>query len=223
MAASTSPTLFSPPSTPLMERSIATHRGTLEIYIGPMFSGKTTRLNGELTNFAVKRFRTLKIIHCDDRRSDVASSDDRGSTHNPSYVSLYHKIDCIRTDKLSSVDVSEYHVIGIDESQFYPDLLVMVEKWVEQDGKHVRVAGLDGDANKRKFGQTLDLIPMCDNIIKLSATCVPCLHELQQNNFHGNILAMLGPFTKRLTESTEQKDIGGSDKYIAVCRYHHSC
>ncbi len=202
--------------------SINVHRGTLYMRIGPMFSGKTTWLNGELTKLADKGFSVLKITHSDDQRIDVATSDESGSTHNTSYTKLSAKIDCLKVATLEGVDVSKYHVIGVDEAQFFPDLLENVENWVENLGKHVRVSGLDGDCFKRKFGQVLDLIPICDQIKKLSASCRICLSELEQSGFHGNILGIVGPFTKRLGVSTSQKEVGGSNNYIPVCRYHHA-
>ena len=204
------------------EHSFNKHRGTLYLRVGPMFCGKTTWLDGELTKLSDIGFKVLKITHSDDVRTDVASCDDTGSTHNSSYMSLSKKIGRVRASHLSHVDVSRYHVIGVDESQFFPDLLEEVEKWVEILGKHVRVVGLDGDSFKRKFGQTLDLIPISDEVIKLSARCNTCLKELSGSGFHGNILAIVGPFTKRLDGSTVQKDVGGSEKYIPVCRFHHS-
>jgi len=198
------------------------HRGTLHMRIGPMFSGKTTWLNGELTQLADKGFSVIKIIHSDDVRSDVALCDDSGSTHNSSYRSLSDKIKCVRASNLANVDVSKFHVVGVDESQFFPDLIKMVEQWLEVYGKHMRVVGLDGDAFKKKFGQTLDLIPMCDEVVKLNASCRICLNELEKVGFHGNILGIMGPFTKRLGISREQKLVGGSSQYIPVCRFHHS-
>lgn len=200
------------------------HRGTLSLRIGPMFSGKTTWLNAELTQLADKRFSVLKIIHSDDVRYDVAKCDNNGSTHNSSYRSLSPKIKCIRASKLKDIDIEidKFHVIGVDEAQFFPDLLEVVEDWVENNGKHVRVAGLCGDAFKRKFGQILDLIPICDDVVKINASCKICLDELEQTGFRGNILSIVGPFTKRLDSSIVQKDIGGSDKYIPVCRFHHA-
>lgn len=204
------------------ETSFGKHRGTLYIRVGPMFSGKTTWLNGELTELADTEFSTLKITHTDDIREDVETCDNSGSTHNSSYKSLSSKVRCIRTSELKDVDVSKFHAIGIDESQFFPDLLSTVESWVENMGKHVRVVGLDGDFSKHKFGQTLDLIPMCDDIVKLHARCKLCLDELKESNFRGNILSIAGSFTKRLGTSKEQKVVGGSTEYIPVCRYHHS-
>jgi len=198
------------------------HTGTLYLRIGPMFCGKTTWLNGELTQLADKGFNVVKIIHGDDIRDDVASSDNSGTTHNSSYRSLSDKITVIRTLTLKGLELNKFHAIGIDEAQFFPDLIEACDELVEHQGKHVRVAGLDGDAFKHKFGQVLDLIPMCDEVQKLRASCKVCLKELEQKKFRGNILAIEGSFTKRLGKSTEQKDVGGSDKYIPVCRYHHS-
>ena len=201
--------------------SFNSHRGTLYIRVGPMFSGKTTWLNGELTQLADKNFKVLKILHSSDNREDVASSDLKGSTHNSSYKHLTDKITCIRTNSLTDIDVSGYNVIGIDESQFFSDLLVNVAFWVENLGIHLRVSGLDGDCFKQKFGQTLDLIPICDEITKLNASCHFCLLDLHKLNFKGNILSIVGPFTKRIDNNTQQTLIGGSGKYLPVCRFHH--
>jgi len=98
------------------------HRGTLYIRIGPMFSGKTSWLNSELTQLADKKFRVLKIIHADDDRQDVEINDNSGSTHNSSYKSLSSKISVIRTSELTHIDIDNFHVIGVDESQFFSEL-----------------------------------------------------------------------------------------------------
>jgi thymidine kinase len=72
-------------------------------------------------------------------------------------------------------------------------------------GKKIYVGGLDGDFERKKFGQILDLIPMCDKINKLTSLCSICKNGVP------------GIFSKRLTLETEQT-IVGSDNYIPVCR-----
>lgn len=211
---------FIPMMTP--DRCPNAHRGTLIIRHGPMYSGKTTWLNGELTELAVQKLKVLKITHQADQRNDVAVSDRSGTTHNPSYNKLPASIECVRTTELGSIDVSHFHVIGIDEAQFFGDLVEAVEHWVETLGKHVRVVGLDGDFQKRKFGYILDLIPLADDSRRLNARCRVCMDELEQLDFRGNLLSMCGPFTRRLGSSTVQVESGGTDKYIPVCRYHHA-
>ena len=54
----------------------------------------------------------------------------------------------------------------------------------------------------------LDLIPICDRVDKLCAYCKVC------NN------GTIAPFTKKIKGNSEQVDIGGSDKYLPVCRTH---
>ena len=198
------------------------HRGTLHLKFGPMFSAKTTWLNMELTVRADTGFKCLKVVHIDDNRSDVASNSEDGSTHNSTFQTISDKITVVRTATLVGLDVSEYHVIGVDEAQFYPDLLAAVPDWVAQ-GKHVRVVGLDGDSKMCKFGKILDLIPLADAAEKVSANCQVCLQELKANDYKGNIFAITGGFTRKIAGNVDsQTDPGGSDKYMPVCRYHHS-
>ena len=59
-----------------------------------------------------------------------------------------------------------------------------------------------------RSGQILDLIPKCDNIIKLKALCQMCKDDTE------------GLFTMRLSKENEQISIG-VDNYIAVCRKHY--
>ena len=54
-----------------------------------------------------------------------------------------------------------------------------------------------------KFGKLLDLIPLCDTVTKLSATCVRC-----------NKPAI---FSKRLS-TEEQQIVIGSSNYAPMCR-----
>lgn len=202
--------------------SIHNHRGTLYLKFGPMFSAKTTWLNMELTNKADTNFHCLKVVHVDDKRDDVANNSEDGSTHNSTFQRISSKIDVIRVATLAEVDVTDYHVIGVDEAHFYPDLLTTVRDWVE-NGKHVRVVGLDGDYKMEKFGNILDLIPLADAAEKVSATCLVCLKELKDNQYKGNIFAITGGFTRKIVDDNgNQKDVGGADKYMPVCRYHHA-
>ena len=71
--------------------------------------------------------------------------------------------------------------------------------------KKVYVCGLDGDFERKKFGQILDIIPLCDKVTKLTSLCSICKN--------GNT----GIFSKRISTETEQTVVG-SDNYIPVCR-----
>ena len=72
-------------------------------------------------------------------------------------------------------------------------------------GKTVIVAGLDGTFQRKGFANFLDLVPLAEHIIKLTAVCMSCFGE--------------GSYTKRISGDTEAVEvIGGAEKYMAVCR-----
>lgn len=94
-------------------------------------------------------------------------------------------------------------VIGIDEAQFFPDLVEFVNQQLSL-GRKLIVAGLDGDSNQKKFGSILDLIPQADSYVKKYALCTKCSKP--------------AIFTKRITNDTNQILVGAKESYIATCR-----
>lgn len=104
----------------------------------------------------------------------------------------------IPADMLASCDV-----IGIDEGQFYADLIEFVQGALE-GGKTVIVSALDGDFRRKPFGRVLELIPMAERVDKLSAVCTSCQRD--------------AAFTKRTVASTQLQLVGGAESYQPVCR-----
>jgi len=181
----------------------------LDLIIGNMFSGKSTELIRRINTLKSINKKVLVINYLFDNRY---SNDNKIATHDHTFV------DSIKTDSLSSLMelIHNYDSIFIDEGQFFNDLFKFVSICVDKYNKHITVSGLDGDSNRQKFGSILDLIPICDNIIKLKAYCIKCSD------------GTYGPFTKKIINNSENIpeinqviDIGGSDKYIAVCRLHY--
>ena len=105
-------------------------------------------------------------------------------------------------------DYLDAKVVIIEEAQFYPDLVEFVLEAVEVYEKHIIVAGLDGDASRKPFGKLLDLIPYADSIVKLKALCKICNDGTE------------ALFTSKKIHDNATVDIGGSDKYEALCRRH---
>jgi thymidine kinase len=104
----------------------------------------------------------------------------------------------------SSSEIRKSDVILINEGQFFPDLYDVVVNMLEHK-KKVYVCGLDGDFERKKFGQILDLIPMCDKIRKLTSLCSICRDGTR------------GIFSMRLSGEKDQT-IVGSENYMPVCR-----
>jgi thymidine kinase len=103
------------------------------------------------------------------------------------------------------IEIDSYDVIVIDEAQFFTNLKKFVQHAV-CEGKHVIVAGLDGDFKQDVFGEILSLIPIADTITKLYALCMKCRD------------GTVAPFTKRIISCSEQELVGDHDSYMAVCR-----
>jgi len=198
----------------IMSNPTNNSHGYLEVIIGPMFSGKTSRLVEIYNQCKFCNISVAVVNHVIDNRYD----DELLSTHDKI------KIPCIKTEKLFDIwtehisledgveiprikdkfKVYTSNVILINEGQFFPDLLEFVVELLKYD-KQVYVCGLDGDFERKKFGQILDLIPLCDKIEKLTSLCSLCKNGTK------------GIFSMRLTSEKEQT-IVGSENYIPVCR-----
>lgn len=187
----------------------------LELFIGPMFSGKTSKLVEIYKQCLFCSIPVAVINHSIDTRY-----------HN-NLLSTHDKvmIPCIQTNKLKdiwqyneviddsdiilpyiddSIKLINADVIIINEGQFFDDLLPAVEHML-QHNKKIYVGGLDGDFERKKFGQILDLIPLCDKVTKMTSLCGICKNGTP------------GIFSKRISSEKEQTVVG-SDNYIPVCR-----
>ena len=199
--------------------------GSLSLRFGNMYSGKSSWLNNELTILSEMGYSVIKINHSDDIRTTSCENNKTGTTHNPSFNGLSAKIAYLNCKILSSLpNLDQYQVIGIDEATFFPDLYDYVKDLVENKKKIVKVVGLDGDSFKNTFGKDgtsniLDLIPLADDAVKLTALCRICQDELTALGY--GYIKPPAPFTKRLINTTEQKLIGGEGIYIPTCRIHH--
>jgi thymidine kinase len=100
--------------------------------------------------------------------------------------------------------VDKYDVFLINEGQFFKDLYDCVDIIVNEKKKKVYVCGLDGDYKRKKFGSILDIIPLCDDIVKLKGICKECF-------FKESI------FTNRITGEKEQTLVS-SNNYNSLCR-----
>lgn len=178
----------------------------LVIICGPMYSSKTSTLLIELTRYSDVDLPVLYINSQDDTRGESYS------THNSSLHQLSQKVNTKKTrclEDLSDEYLDKFKVIGIDESQFFDDLVPFVKRMLKMK-KIIYVAGLDGDSNQSLFGQIVHLIPYATEVRKLTAVCENCKK-------FGRIVPAGVTIRKETGKSSSVKDIGGKDKYIPVC------
>uniref|UniRef100_A0A6C0HZA0 thymidine kinase n=1 Tax=viral metagenome TaxID=1070528 RepID=A0A6C0HZA0_9ZZZZ len=179
--------------------------GILHLYLGPMFSGKTTKL---IQIYKTRTYIGKKVVVLNYSR-DKRYSDSMLSTHDKMMIP------CIFTDTLSDIwknadnifyqAIQDADTILINEGQFFPDIYQCVIEMVEDCNKEVHICGLDGDFQRNVFGSLLQLIPYCNTVEKLNALCADCRDGT-------NAL-----FSYRISQEMQQVVIG-SDNYKPLCR-----
>ena len=179
---------------------------SLEVVIGPMFSGKST--------YALSYVRRQHSIG-----KNVLivkpNIDTRYSTQNVLITHDREQIPCILWDVNTPLDSSNKLFVNIDsivfeEAQFFKNLYLCVRSLLLEQFKDIMVVGLDGDASQQTFGEVIDCIPWSSKVTKLNAYCSVCKD------------GTLAPYTKRKNAEnhTEQVCVGGPDMYEAVCLDH---
>jgi thymidine kinase len=179
--------------------------GYLGIYLGPMFSGKTTKL--------IQLYKTRKYIG----KNIVVLNYINDKRYHDKMLSTHDRImiPCILIEDLKDVwknqnnehyeKIHNADTILINEGQFFKNLFEIVLEMVEKEKKEIHICGLDGDFKRNIFGELLKLIPYCDCVEKLTSLCALCKDGTP------------GLFSHRITKEDEQIVVG-SDNYIPLCR-----
>jgi len=172
-------------------------KGQIQLIFGPMFSGKSTELIRRLKRYQVAQYEVLIVKYAKDVRYDEGGiATHCGQTLPAVSATVLEEL----TDKAEQFDV-----IGIDEGQFFADVVEWCETMANM-GKIVLVAALDGTFQRKPFCDILSLVPLAEEVTKLSAVCMNCFKD--------------AAFSKRISSGDGEKVevIGGADKYMAVCR-----
>jgi len=171
--------------------------GYLELFLGPMFSGKTSALIQSWRRYTIAKKKVLVLNHSmDDRYSDCQLSTHDGKC-----------IPCRFTKTLADndSDIDEYDVVLINEGQFFDDIYDKTIEWVEEKHKTVIICGLDGTSERETFGKLCSLIPFADKYEKLTSICVMC--------------GGAAPFTFRSKSTSNGQTIQiGVKEYSPLCR-----
>ena len=167
----------------------------IEIILGPMFSGKSTELLRRINRYKIAKKKVLVVKYI----MDIRYSETEMSTHDKQSVPAFP---CKILNELDSI-YQNYDVIGIDEGQFFPDIVEFSEK-AANFGKIIIIAALDGTFQRMPFGNILALIPLAEKVCKLSAICAHCSNSAS--------------FTHRTICSKEIQVIGGAESYTPLCR-----
>ena len=174
---------------------------SIELILGPMYASKTSTLIAKAERYQIANKKCVIFKFKDDTRY---TNEDKVATHNNRFF------DAIPADtdikKMKSI-ANQYHVILIDEGQFFHGLTEFCDT-LANEGKIIIVSALDSDFKRQPFGEIPQLISRAEYISKLKAVCTECYQDAS--------------FTRRKTTNDAQLLIGGTEDYQAVCRkcYH---
>ena len=173
--------------------------GKIELILGPMFSGKSTRLIGVIRKYTYKAKKTIMVkFFADKRFSDKSEV----VTHD---LLKYDSIEC-KNLREHIEKLKGYDVIGIDEGQFFSDLVEICEELALMK-KTIIIAALNGDFRMDPFPVIAKIIPKADKIKLLKAYCFNCHKDAK--------------FSLRIVQSNETVLIGAGEAYKPACRNCH--
>jgi len=163
----------------------------IELIIGPMFSGKSSELLRRLTRHRIAGRKIILLRPKTDTRG-FFTHDKKENSVNEVFI-----------EKISDfTDLRDYDVIGIDEGQFFSDL-ILIDKWANS-GVTVIVSALNGTSERTPFSSVQDIIPKVDKMDKLSAVCTNCGEDAQ--------------FSFYKIGNKNSDIVVGEDDYTALCR-----
>jgi thymidine kinase len=178
-------------------------RGTLEIFAGPMYAGKTSKLLQRVLWLDHQQKKVLVIKPAKDNRY----SEDTIVTHNQlSYP-------CISITEFDDIEEHynimpyNFNTVCLDEVQFMDtkQTLAGVEVWL-RNGVNVIASGLDQDSRGVPFETTSQLMGLAETATKIVAVCTICGKPATK--------------TYRLKASGERVQVGSMGMYEPRCLEH---
>lgn len=171
----------------------------LKIYTGPMHGGKTTKLLAALERYTYQK-KTVKLFKpaIDNRFSveDVVTH----SGKRWQAIRIRDARDIIR-------NVEDAEVVAVDELFMIPNAAKALLHLYAQ-GKTILVSTLQLSYEPKPFDEVAELMPWATSIEVCPAVCTKCDRDAY--------------FTRRLTDSTEQIEVGGSESYEPLCFEHYT-
>lgn len=170
--------------------------------IGPMFSSKTTTLLTYERRFNILKKKILVVKNAIDTRY---TEDNKIVSHDGTECISSSVLICSKLMNICN-EVDKYDCILVDEGQFFPDLKEFCDKYAKS--KYIVIAGLLSDFEMKPFQPIIEVLPISDKVIHLSALCSKCGDD--------------APFSARIINSNSQTLVGSSEMYEPRCRKCHT-
>jgi len=179
----------------------------LNLIIGPMFSGKTTKLINTYNTYvnAYGKEKCIIINYMHDKRY---TKETKVVSHDGLSIDCYDTCDLADfiDNKLTQYIFLRAKYIFINEAQFFPNLIHLIIFSKNILNKNFILCGLDYDYKKEKFGDLLDLVPYANNVYNLTGKC---------NTQH---CSYPSKYSHRVINSEKQVLIGIT-QYVPLCEH----
>lgn len=170
----------------------------LNLIVGCVSSGKTTELVRRLNRACIAKRVCVLVRWTKDTKPFIHSV-------NPECAVIFvNTLSDLTTNEANTEIMSRAEVIGIDEGQFFEDI-VNVCATLALNKKMIFVAALDTTWRGVPFDNIAYLLTQSETITKFTAICIGC----------GSDNAI---FSKRLVSSTDLILVGGHEAYVPHCR-----
>jgi thymidine kinase len=173
--------------------------GSLELFVGPMYSGKSTALIEKADQYELCNKRVLMVNHTSDIRYGPSGIRTHGN-HVKDAIMLSYLMDLIEEYQEM---FEEHDVICVDEMQFFEDLKDFVLLALKR-GKKIVMSGLMSKYTMEPFEHVALILSYADQITFLRSLCMTCKDGTK------------GSFT--LKTNKDAPDVGSYDTYRPVCR-----
>ena len=140
--------------------------GKINLFIGPIFSGKSTRLKNSIEKLKNQNFKTILVTY---NNKNYIKEEGKLITHDLT------KEKALLCENLTEIfiELINYDVIGIDEGQFFSDLLNICDA-LSRLGKIIFVSALSSNDKMKPYDNVSKLIPFVDKIKLMKTYCFFC-------------------------------------------------
>ncbi|MDR0630663.1 MAG: thymidine kinase [Holosporales bacterium] len=183
----------------------------LYFYYSAMNAGKTTKLLQSSFNYIERGMKTILYTFKGDNRSGTSMISSRIGL---SEVSDVFDANTNLFDEVSKKITQNMGAVLIDEAQFLTKQQVRnLCDIVDDLGVPVLAYGLRTDFLGEAFEGSLYLLLWADELIEVKTICHCGKKATMNARFDEN---------RRIARSGDQIDIGGNEKYMALCRKHYN-
>lgn len=179
---------------------------TLVVFVGPMFSSKTTKLLFSLERFKLQKKHVMVFKPAiDDRYSFGEVVSHSGWRHDA--MNIKEGADILKS--LSEAETSP-DVVAVDEAFMIPGVAEVLI-WLYRTGISIVVSSLDLGYAGKPFKEIERLLPWATHVEKCVAVCTECGRDAYYTH------------KKQVTgdELENGIEIGGSEMYEPRCFRHH--